>query len=160
MAGDRAKLVAEVNRLYWETDQPVTELAERLGISRRTVYDMIVPRPVEEPCPECGGPLTYASRSARLSGEALCGLCGRTQDITLLRELSNASRAPLPAEEERAVALTTRPHTAPVPVRPAHVRPVPRRPSPTLTTLLVGTLLLTVLAALLIPAPTRRRRRW
>lgn len=175
MAGDRAELVAEVNRLYWETDQPVTEMAERLGISRRTIYDMIEPLPVAEPCPECGGPMTYASRSARLSGEALCGLCGRTQDLTLLRELSSAARAAPPArrappaaptrsappavmpptQRERAAAVATRPQGA-----LAATRPVPNRPSPALTTLLVGTLLLIVLAALLFPGPARRRRRW
>lgn len=182
MAGDRAELVAEVNRLYWETDQPVTELAERLGISRRTIYDMIEPLPVDEPCPECGGPLTYASRSARMSGEALCGLCGKTQDLTLLRELSSAARAKSDvrseppgerhpedraapsagarAEPERAVpaaaASTAVAHRPPTTLAPA--RPIPRRPSPALTTLLVGTLIITVLAALLLPRPARRRR--
>lgn len=152
MAGDRAELVAEVNRLYWETELPVTEMAERLGISRRTIYDMIVPLPVDEPCPECGGPLTYANRSARLSGEALCRACGRTQDLTLLHELSTAAHATAPVAQP-STAVARQPRLVPV-------RPAPQRPSTTLAALLVGALVLTVVAALLLPGPTRRRGFW
>lgn len=166
MPDDREKLVAEVNRLYWDTDIPVTEMAEKLGISRRTIYDMLIPTAAHESCPECGGALVYPNRSARLSGEATCSVCGRQQDVTLLHEISAAadatgvahegapgspSAATLPAKRsESAVARRSRTALA--------AEAMPRRPSSVLAALLLGGALIAVVAALL--APGQRRGRW
>jgi hypothetical protein len=168
MPGERAELVAEVNHLYWETRVPVTEMAERLGISRRTIYDMIRPISAGESCPECGGGmLVYPNRSARMSGEAVCSACERTQDMTLLHELAGAtgeeeataraertpSRATGLAVQRPGGEVAPRSRTA---VGEARIRA--RYPSPALTTILLAGLLVTLVAALLIPA--RRSRRW
>ncbi len=157
MAKDREELVAEVNRLYWETETPVTEMAEELGISRRTIYDMLVPAPAAESCPECGGDLVYPNRSARLSGEAVCSVCGRTQDVTLLHELSAAAGAAGAAGTGLAArgrgAVAARPRGAVTRAEPgAFALP------PAIAVLVLAGVLVAVLAALL--APARRRRRW
>jgi hypothetical protein len=165
MPSDRDALVAEVNRLYWETELPVTEMAERLGISRRTIYDMLIPTPAHERCPECGGALVYPNRSARMAGEAVCSACGRTQDVTLLQELAGEARPPA-AQRPTGVAvrgpvgmeLRRRVGGAVAERPPTGMAVMPRRPSPALITLLLGTLLVALVTALLVPA--RRRRRW
>jgi len=66
----------ELNRLYWETDASVSEIADRLDVSRRTLYDGIEPRPAGERCPECGAPLGFRNRTALENGEAECPACG------------------------------------------------------------------------------------
>jgi hypothetical protein len=71
---------AEANRLYWETQTPVAEIAARLDISRRALYGLIEPWPAERPCAVCSGPLGYANRSARSGGSAACALCGRSEE--------------------------------------------------------------------------------
>jgi len=109
MPDAREGLVAEVNRTYWDTEKPVTQIAAELGISRRTIYDMLIPEPTGERCPTCGDELAYPNRSARLAGEGVCPTCGQTHDLTLLRELARIERpdtvpparvVPTPAEIE------------------------------------------------------------
>lgn len=66
----------ELNRLYWETDASVSEIADRLDISRRALYEGIDPHPAGEPCPECGADLGYRNRTALENREAECPACG------------------------------------------------------------------------------------
>ncbi len=72
----------EANRLYWETDAPVGRIAETLGISRRALYELLERIPADAPCPECGGPVLFANRLARSTGEAQCGVCGASTVLT------------------------------------------------------------------------------
>lgn len=69
---------AEANRLYWETDDSVSDIAESLEISRRALYDAVEPLPTGENCDVCGGPLFFANRSARSAGDAACAVCEET----------------------------------------------------------------------------------
>lgn len=71
----------ELNRLYWDSDASVAEIADRLDISRRALYDGIEPRPAGAPCPECGTPLGFRNRTALEAGEAECPACGRTGPV-------------------------------------------------------------------------------
>lgn len=71
----------ELNRLYWESDESVAEIADRLDISRRALYDGIEPRPAGAPCPQCGAALGFRNRTAAESREAECESCGR--EVTL-----------------------------------------------------------------------------
>lgn len=66
----------EINRLYWGSDASVSEIADRLGVSRRALYDGIEPRPAGADCPECGAPLGYRNRTAAENREAECPSCG------------------------------------------------------------------------------------
>jgi len=75
----------EANRLYWESDAPVARIAETLGISRRALYELLERVPADRPCPECGGPVLFANRLARSTGEAQCGACGATTVVPTVR---------------------------------------------------------------------------
>jgi len=83
MATEPSRL--EANRLYWETDAPVGRIAETLGISRRALYELLERVPAERPCPECGGPVLFANRLARSTGEAQCGACGASTVVPTVR---------------------------------------------------------------------------
>lgn len=78
---DEGHLAREVNRLYWGTDASVADIAGRLDISRRALYDAIEPAPAHLPCPECGARLGYRNRTARGRGDAECDVCGAEVDI-------------------------------------------------------------------------------
>lgn len=67
---------AEANRLYWETEMPVGDIASRLDLSRRALYEAIRPVPAGGRCPSCGSPLEYPKRSSRAHGLATCSACG------------------------------------------------------------------------------------
>jgi endogenous inhibitor of DNA gyrase (YacG/DUF329 family) len=71
----------QLNRLYWESDASVSEIADRLDISRRALYDGIEPRPAGVPCPECGDPLGFRNRTSAENGEAECGACGHVAEL-------------------------------------------------------------------------------
>lgn len=82
------RLSAEVNRLYWESDASVAEIADRLGISRRALYQALKSLPAGVRCPECGADLVFANRSSRSAGAATCPACALEEDIALLRGLT------------------------------------------------------------------------
>ncbi len=93
---------AEANRLYWETDAPVGRIAETLGISRRALYELLERIPAEGPCPECGGPILFANRLARSTGEAQCGACGASTVVAAIRPRSPDARLASAAAEAAA----------------------------------------------------------
>jgi hypothetical protein len=68
---------AHANRLYWESERSVAGIADEMGISRRALYDLILPRPAGTACPECGGGLEFRNRRAFDRQEATCRECGR-----------------------------------------------------------------------------------
>ena len=71
-----ATRIAEANRLYWETDTSVADITERFDLSRRGLYDTVIPVPAGLDCPTCGQGLHYENRSARRDGKANCTECG------------------------------------------------------------------------------------
>lgn len=71
----------EVNRLYWESDESVAEISNRLGVSRRALYDLIEPLPAGTQCKSCGGDLYYGNRSAKAAGVARCLSCGTEREV-------------------------------------------------------------------------------
>ena len=75
------QLRREVNRLYWETERPVTRLADDLGVSRGTFYNHLDPLPAPGKCRSCGAPLYFRTRSNRDAGEAQCEACGNEQSV-------------------------------------------------------------------------------
>ena len=76
MADDETR--ERINRLYWDSDASVGEIADQVGVSRRALYDAIEPRPASRSCPECGGALGFRNRTAAEGGEAECADCGFT----------------------------------------------------------------------------------
>lgn len=67
--------IEQANRLYWDSDASVADIADRLGWSRRALYDAIEPLVIEATCETCGTPLVYANRSARNAGTSSCIAC-------------------------------------------------------------------------------------
>lgn len=87
MSEDDRLRAEEVNRLYWQSDVSVAEIAKRLGLSKRALYDALAPWPAERTrCPACGGELLYTTRSKRRAGETVCGDCGREWGLATLRQ--------------------------------------------------------------------------
>lgn len=71
-----------LNDLYWHSEESVTGLMERLGISRSTLYAAVEPLPLDSTCLRCGGELVFTNRSARAAGKATCSACGEvTTDL-------------------------------------------------------------------------------
>jgi hypothetical protein len=73
---DGKNVASEANRLYWQTEVPVGEIATQLELSRRALYDALDPLPTGQTCGECGGAIGYPNRSARAAGLAICDSCG------------------------------------------------------------------------------------
>lgn len=74
--------------MYWDSDESVGQIADKLGISRRALYDNIDPVEAGAECNECGGPLLFRNRTAEERGEAECGRCGHEQIVALPEEES------------------------------------------------------------------------
>ena len=102
MAG--ANTSAELNRLYWDSDDSVGDIADRFDLSRRALYDVIEPQPTGYACPECGDELVFRNRTARDTGEAECLACDRTLELDD-SELGDEAE-PTVEQEERATALS------------------------------------------------------
>lgn len=84
---------AEINRLYWETDRSVGDIADDLGVSRRSLYDSIDPRPAGAPCPDCGTPLVFRNRTAAERREPECPDCGLSTELEAAGEREAAGDA-------------------------------------------------------------------
>ena len=142
MADDQAR--AEINRLYWGSDASVGEIADRLGVSRRALYDSIDPTPAGEPCPDCGSELGFRNRTAAERREASCAECGREERLGGSRTSPGAEDLEDPQVEQMA--------------RGARLSPMPaRNVPPTAGAVVVGGALLAGLAAGALIAYTVRR---
>jgi hypothetical protein len=65
----------DANRLYWETDASIAEIADQLTISRRALYDAIEPRPAGVICTQCEASLVFRNRTAAERRRAECLEC-------------------------------------------------------------------------------------
>jgi hypothetical protein len=75
------RAVAEANRLYWDSETPIAEIADRLDLSRRALYEAVQPVSAGVRCSRCGGEMQYGNRSARKAGYAACLTCGAEELI-------------------------------------------------------------------------------
>jgi hypothetical protein len=73
---------AEANRLYWETEASVADIAARFDLSRRALYEAVEPLDARAMCAECGGDLVFENRLARRTGNALCLQCGEHEELS------------------------------------------------------------------------------
>jgi len=71
----------EVNRLYWETEKSVAEIANQMSVSRRALYELIEPLASGMQCSRCGAELYYSNRSAKAAGIARCLICGNEKEL-------------------------------------------------------------------------------
>jgi hypothetical protein len=73
----------EANRLYWETDASVAEIAARFDLSRRGLYEVVRPFDAGVKCSSCGGSLAYENRLSRRAGQAMCPDCGIRHTVSI-----------------------------------------------------------------------------
>ena len=73
------------NELYWGSDRSVNDLADDLDLSKGALYSLIRPLSAAVDCPECGGEMSYANRTARDRGLVTCEACGLEEEETLVR---------------------------------------------------------------------------
>jgi DNA-directed RNA polymerase subunit RPC12/RpoP len=85
------RAAAEANRLYWDSETPIAEIADRLDLSRRALYDAVDPVSAGVRCARCGGEMQYGNRSARKAGYAACASCGSEELVD--PESASAARA-------------------------------------------------------------------
>jgi hypothetical protein len=77
---ENATAATEANRLYWQTAKSVGDIAEKLGVSRRALYELIQPAPAGLQCGACGGDVVFSNRSAKSSNTGRCVQCGAECD--------------------------------------------------------------------------------
>lgn len=82
-AGDTESpaLRKKLNRLYWSSDRSVNQIADDLGISKGTLYEVVEPAASGVSCPECGEQLVYPNRTARDRGSLSCPECGLETEL-------------------------------------------------------------------------------
>ena len=88
----------EANRLYWDSETSVGDIANQLGISRRGLYEVIEPKSAGVPCSECGSDMLFANRSALASGTARCPSCDQEAIVPGIRS-ERIKPAPRPVEQ-------------------------------------------------------------
>jgi hypothetical protein len=65
-----------LDHLYWHTELPVGEIANRLGCPARSLHQHATPLPAGVSCYRCGEPLRFTSRAQRTGERLRCGTCG------------------------------------------------------------------------------------
>jgi hypothetical protein len=68
------------NRMYWESDASVADIASRFDLSRRALYEVVRPLPSGARCDVCGEELVFENRLGRKGGTAVCESCGATRE--------------------------------------------------------------------------------
>lgn len=92
---DDGGVVDTANEMYWESSASVNHIAERLDLSKGSLYSMIRPLPAEVPCPACGSEMAYPNRTALEKGFLVCSECGFEEEEDVVRGVE-------PAVEEAA----------------------------------------------------------
>ena len=71
----------EANRLYWQTDRSVADIATGLGVSRRALYELIEPEKTGVRCGACGAFVVFVNRSAKAASLARCPECNVETEV-------------------------------------------------------------------------------
>lgn len=105
-------LVEKANSLYWESDASVNEIADQLDLSKGALYGIIQPLDADARCPECGGALEYANRTARDRDVVTCPGCGLEDELALVQAVAldgvDLVQPPPPSRDVPAAAVPLR----------------------------------------------------
>lgn len=74
------------NELYWASEGSVNSIAEELGLSKGSLYQLVRPLPAGLPCPRCGSEMEYPNRTARDRGFLACPSCDLEEDEDVVKE--------------------------------------------------------------------------
>jgi predicted Zn-ribbon and HTH transcriptional regulator len=77
-----AAAVKQANQLYWRTDRSIADIAETLGVSRRALYELVLPESAGVACENCGTEVVFANRSAKSAQVARCPACGSESQLS------------------------------------------------------------------------------
>lgn len=104
-------LVRRANSLYWDSEESVNDIADKLDLSKGSLYGIVEPLPAGYACPECGTPLEFSNRTARDKGLVSCPKCGLEEEVELIRALvaegAGDSSTPRPPLGDRMVSSRT-----------------------------------------------------
>ena len=78
-------LKARANALYWESDESVNDIADRLELSKGALYGLVEALSARESCPECTGDLEFPNRTAREKGLVVCPEGGLEEEFARIR---------------------------------------------------------------------------
>jgi predicted RNA-binding Zn-ribbon protein involved in translation (DUF1610 family) len=93
---DDGGVVDTANEMYWESSASVNQIAERMDLSKGSLYSMIRPLPAEVPCPGCGSEMAYPNRTALEKGFLVCSECGFEEEEDVVRGVEpEGEKAPL-----------------------------------------------------------------
>ena len=98
-------MVSTANEMYWESTASVNQIAERLDLSKGTLYGMIRPLPAEVTCPACGSEMAYPNRTALEKGFLVCADCGFEEEESVVRNVEQSDAIPAeiaPDEDTRS----------------------------------------------------------
>jgi len=94
-SGDIARAA---NELYWESDASVNQIAERLALSKGTLYGLVRPLPAEIGCPRCATEMVYPNRTALEKGFLACPGCQFEEEEEVVRSEGGAALPPPPMD--------------------------------------------------------------
>ena len=102
------ELRRRANTLYWESDDSVNDIADKLDLSKGALYAVVQPLQTSEPCPECGTLLEFSNRSAREKGLVACPSCELEEELALVEAARvEASGGVLPVQEPESPKVGT-----------------------------------------------------
>lgn len=83
---DEVARATRANRLYWGSQESVNRIADELGLSKGSLYEIVQPLPSELPCPRCGTEMAYPNRTAREKGFLTCAACEYEEEEDAVRD--------------------------------------------------------------------------
>lgn len=160
-----ARELADANELYWGSDESVNRIADRLGLSKGSLYAAIQPKPSDSMCPTCGGQLAYPNRTALERGTLSCTKCSheftvrseraaRTTDAARRPEADSGESVPTTAA---AAAAAVAGATELTPADAAGQGSMATAPAPVSSRWLLGAALFAVGTGLLLSSLKRRK---
>jgi hypothetical protein len=78
-----SQTIAQANELYWSSELSVNQIAERLELSKGTLYGMVQPLPAGIWCPDCENKGVFPNRTAKERGHVTCSECGWEGEMDL-----------------------------------------------------------------------------
>jgi hypothetical protein len=110
ITGTSDAMRTSADRLYWTSSETVDDIADRLGMTRSTLYAAVRPASVGVECLECGEPMVFANRTARTTGRARCPACSATRVLRAAdRPAGDGSPEPVPLSGKSAGQRISRP---------------------------------------------------
>ena len=87
-SGKEREFADRANRLYWESETSVNQIAEDLVLSKGALYALVEPLRMGGLCPECDEEVAFQNRTARLKNMLSCTDCGFQLSVAFVEDLA------------------------------------------------------------------------